>query len=429
MNLHKVLGGIILCVLVSVADLSNTSCVTRRCLAALLIAKEPLSQPQSPTCDLTIDILSLQYTTIYVDTKKMHFSSQLSLVMKWVDPDLSWDRRTYNYGGVVLPKNKIWTPILTVENAVSVSSNPVTNDVLVMSTGVVVYQVVMDTTVKCSINLFYYPFVADSCLVPLNGRTSKSGCGVNLTFPGYVNMTEATSEWITNGVELTGESTRHYLNVSMSVSIFNPTVSLILPCVLLLLADVVSCLLPLGGGERNSFKVTLVLSFTMFLLQLTQTLPDTDDCSPLLRYHYLVSLLLMLQSMLSSMVLTHMVGGCTFLSCLRTCKKGKDDNLLDGTHTQQGGNGRVIGGDQDNTAETIKEDSLGSMAYILKAKRQQEEKEEKYRAFAEKLDLALFLLYICLCVIYGVSIAYVITLDFCVKNKSVTWSDDYDDYD
>lgn len=72
------------------------------------------------------------------------------------------------------------------------------------------------------------------------------------------------------------------LQVELSVSPFNPVVSLLMPSILILLGDIMSCMLPLGGGERNGFKVTLVLSFTMFLLLLTEQLPDSGNCSPLI---------------------------------------------------------------------------------------------------------------------------------------------------
>lgn len=56
-----------------------------------------------------------------------------------------------------------------------------------------------------------------------------------------------------------------------------------LPSILLVLADVISFSLPLDGGERNSFKVTLVLSFTMFLIILNDALPGDSQCSPIIR--------------------------------------------------------------------------------------------------------------------------------------------------
>lgn len=71
--------------------------------------------------------------------------------------------------------------------------------------------------------------------------------------------------------------------VSLSIKYVNPFITLMLPSILIVLADVVSFALPLGGGERNSFKVTLVLSFTMFLIILNNVLPGDSQCSPVIR--------------------------------------------------------------------------------------------------------------------------------------------------
>ena len=70
--------------------------------------------------------------------------------------------------------------------------------------------------------------------------------------------------------------------VSLNLKHTNPFITLLLPSILIILADVVSFALPLGGGERNSFKVTLVLSFTMFLIILNNQLPGDSQCSPII---------------------------------------------------------------------------------------------------------------------------------------------------
>lgn len=73
------------------------------------------------------------------------------------------------------------------------------------------------------------------------------------------------------------------LKVTISSNPFKAMVSLVLPSALIMIADLVSFALPLDGGKRSSFKITLVLSFTMFLLILTDYLPNTGTCSPLIR--------------------------------------------------------------------------------------------------------------------------------------------------
>lgn len=71
--------------------------------------------------------------------------------------------------------------------------------------------------------------------------------------------------------------------MSLKIKFTNPFITLLLPSILIIIADVVSFALPLRGGERNSFKVTLVLSFTVFLNILNDELPGDGQCSPIIR--------------------------------------------------------------------------------------------------------------------------------------------------
>lgn len=73
------------------------------------------------------------------------------------------------------------------------------------------------------------------------------------------------------------------MQVALSIKYLNPFITLMLPSILIILADMISFSLPLTGGERNSFKVTLVLSFTMFLIILNNMLPGDSYCSPVIR--------------------------------------------------------------------------------------------------------------------------------------------------
>lgn len=56
-----------------------------------------------------------------------------------------------------------------------------------------------------------------------------------------------------------------------------------LPSYLIIFVDIVSFALPLRGGGRNAFKVTLVLSFTLFINILNSQLPGDSECSPIIR--------------------------------------------------------------------------------------------------------------------------------------------------
>nr|XP_033501210.1 5-hydroxytryptamine receptor 3C-like [Epinephelus lanceolatus] len=135
-------------------------------------------------------------------------------------------------------------------------------------------------------------------------------------------------DWQTDDVFLARQTDeRNYILVQLSIKYTNPFITLMLPSILIVLADVVSFALPLGGGERNSFKVTLVLSFTMFLIILNDQLPGDSACSPVIRTHFCICLVLLVVSMLASMVMTRLAkdGSLILCCCSPVQRKKKDD--------------------------------------------------------------------------------------------------------
>lgn len=60
------------------------------------------------------------------------------------------------------------------------------------------------------------------------------------------------------------------------------TVSLLLPSIFLMLMDIVGFYLPPNSGERVSFKITLLLGYSVFLIIVSDTLPATAVGTPLI---------------------------------------------------------------------------------------------------------------------------------------------------
>ncbi|CAB1350089.1 unnamed protein product, partial [Coregonus sp. 'balchen'] len=124
----------------------------------MLIAKEALSQPQSPSCISNISVPSIVYETLSVS---------------WEDPDLSWDTSVYHHDMVVLPVSKIWTPDLHVTNGVQTTIKHGNKDLLVHSNGTIEHMVIMNTVVGCEVNLYNYPFASDFCPIAINVRALR----------------------------------------------------------------------------------------------------------------------------------------------------------------------------------------------------------------------------------------------------------------
>ncbi|XP_043090664.1 5-hydroxytryptamine receptor 3A-like [Puntigrus tetrazona] len=127
-----------------------------------------------------------------------------------------------------------------------------------------------------------------------------------------------SGEWLTQSVKIKQDSSSQdhkFLSVTLSINPFSAVVTLILPSALIMLADLVSFALPVQGGERNNLKVTLVLSFTMFLIILNDHLSSGTSCSPLLHYHFCFCLVSLVLSMVTSMVLTRLTSDDSILPC------------------------------------------------------------------------------------------------------------------
>ncbi|KAF3700122.1 5-hydroxytryptamine receptor 3A [Channa argus] len=246
---------------------ADSNCTSRRCLAEMLINYNLTSQPQYENCTQTIFVPLIEYQTVSV---------------VWTDPGLSWNTSVYNYDKVVLPAEKVWTPELQVTNAIETSLEDASSDLLLYNNGTMVHTVILNALVNCEINLFNYPFAADECPVAIQ-TWSFDGCGTQLTLGELLVIDSSHGDWQTESAELQqNNENRNYIMVSLKIKYSNPFITLMLPSILIILADMVSFALPLGGGERNSFKVTLVLSFTMFLVILNDQLPGDSECSPVI---------------------------------------------------------------------------------------------------------------------------------------------------
>ncbi|XP_060758366.1 5-hydroxytryptamine receptor 3A-like [Neoarius graeffei] len=396
---------------------SLANCVTRRCLARKLVAMELFSPPMPSGCTVTVILKSIQYETLSVDTKALRFSSRIRIEMEWNDPDLAWND-TYDFKEIMLPVDKIWTPDLNVANAVQTDVKPVTTDILVRRDGTAQHSIQLYTTVVCGINLFYYPFVLDACPVALNGWTGNN-CGLNLIFGNVSSVGQDRGEWRTIAVELIQDEEnldRNYLFVTMSTNPFDTTVTLILPSVLIMLADLVSFALPLD--KRSSFKITLVLSFTMSLLILTEHVSDSGLCSPLIRYHFCFCLIILVMSLLISMVLSRVADKGVILSCTHP-ESYKSRNTVGKDEIKKGIN--LNGASTISVDVTAKDTSIQKIVAFVENIEKTDKEKTKRTEYANRFDRACFWCYLCFDIIYVICIIGITRTNFCQINNLDFW--------
>ncbi|XP_056106494.1 uncharacterized protein LOC130084978 [Rhinichthys klamathensis goyatoka] len=419
---------ITLLLLISSCLIVLTDSCNNRCLANIIIAKKLKSAPQGNDCSVNVTITSMKYETMSFDTKNMQMSSRVKVNMVWRDLELQWNATTSNASAVMLPVDKIWTPALVLDNAIDVTVKPYTDDVQVSQEGTVDYAVILFISVSCNdINLFNYPFVSGECSVAINGW-NQSKCEINLNHPSNIsNVGGIQGEWETVNVIIKQDQTfqnSRYLSVSLSISPFSAVVTLILPSVLIMLADLVTFSLPVQGGERNNLKVTLVLSFTMFLLILNDHLSSGGRCSPILHYHFCFCLVNLVLSMVVSIVLTRLTLNDGILSC--KCSKNIKKNKKTAS----------LGQDEDAVViATIKSSDLPSevaslqkIVNFLENVDQKQQVASSNESFVDRLDKICFCFFLFLDIIYIIVVVIVTRTDLCKEKKKELW-DTEDFYD
>uniref|UniRef100_A0A673GV40 Neurotransmitter-gated ion-channel transmembrane domain-containing protein n=1 Tax=Sinocyclocheilus rhinocerous TaxID=307959 RepID=A0A673GV40_9TELE len=104
-----------------------------------------------------------------------------------------------------------------------------------------------------------------------------------------------------------------YVSPSLTVSILQVVikrqpilyvVNLIIPSSFLLIIDILSFYLPPHSVDRSSFKMTLILGYTVFLLIMNDLLPSTANGTPLIGIYFSVCLALMTISLLETVLIT-----------------------------------------------------------------------------------------------------------------------------
>ncbi|XP_055047506.2 5-hydroxytryptamine receptor 3A isoform X1 [Misgurnus anguillicaudatus] len=422
---------------VVMASGNGTDC-DRRCLANILVDKELLSAPQGDNCTITVNITAIQYQTLSFDTKAMQMNSRIKINMQWKDPDLGWLLDKYKYPAVVLPVDTIWTPTIVLDNALDTTMEPYTNDVQVRRDGVVEHSIILFTSVSCQINLFNYPYVFGECPVAINGWRQKF-CSLKLNIADNVSLIGGSQgEWQTMNVSKIADKSqanRNYLLVTLSINPFGAFVTLILPSALIMLADLMSFALPFQGGELNTFKVTLVLSFTMFLLILNDHLPNGGNCSPLLYYHFSFCLVCLVLSVLISLVLTRLAEDSSIIPCIRKKTSKATKTHGSGKDTEPGG-----GQEKDNpdVIETksggliSEQASLQKIVKFLEKLDKEESGKDSIVAIAYRLEKCAFFFFLTIYILYAIILICITRTDICKVNNLDFWdqsTSEVDSYD
>ncbi|XP_043792478.1 acetylcholine receptor subunit beta-like 2 isoform X2 [Apis laboriosa] len=260
-------------------------------------------------------------TNVWVEQVKLMIEINVSFIVnfiylqRWNDYKLKWNPE--EYGGVEMlyvPSENIWLPdIVLYNNADGNYEVTLMTKATLKYTGDVSWKPPAIYKSSCEINVEYFPFDEQSCIMKF-GSWTYNGAQVDLKHMKQ----EAGSNLVAKGIDLSdfylsvewdilevpaSRNEEYYpcctepysditFNITMRRKTLFYTVNLIIPCVGITFLTVLVFYLPSDSGEKVSLCSSILLSLTVFFLLLAEIIPPTSLAIPLLGKYLLFTMIL-----------------------------------------------------------------------------------------------------------------------------------------
>ncbi|KAF7491692.1 Acetylcholine receptor subunit beta-like 2 [Sarcoptes scabiei] len=264
---------------------------------------------------LTVNI-GLKLTQIIdINLRQQVMTTNIWLEQNWYDYKLTWDPK--DYGGVDMinvPAESIWLPdIVLFNNADGNYEVTLMTKATVYNTGLVVWNPPALYKSTCKIDVQYFPFDEQSCLMKFASWT-YDGHEVDIR---HVKQEEG-STFVEVGIDLSefyksvewdilrvsAKYNEEYyeccpepypditFNLTMRRKTLFYTVNLIIPCVGITFLTLVVFYLPSDSGEKVTLSISILVALTVFFLLLAEIIPPTSLAIPLLGKYLLFTMIL-----------------------------------------------------------------------------------------------------------------------------------------
>ncbi|CAJ1060758.1 uncharacterized protein LOC124873912 [Xyrichtys novacula] len=263
------------------------------------------------------------YAVLGVNEKTQILTTFLWLRLYWHHEFLVWEPEECDgVTRISLPVKKLWSPDIIVYEFVDDDVSQACPYVYVNHTGHIRWDRMLRLVSACNLEIFSFPFDVQNCTFTFGSymhtirdvRVSPA-----LTFTEMSRNSkrylEASGEW--ELVDILGETSILTFGIDeWDIITFwvvikrRPVlyvVNLLIPSSFLMLIDILSFYLPPHSVDRASFKMTLILGYTVFLLIMNDLLPSTANGTPIIGIYFSVCLALMVISLLETVIITNVL--------------------------------------------------------------------------------------------------------------------------
>ncbi|XP_077982031.1 neuronal acetylcholine receptor subunit alpha-10-like [Glandiceps talaboti] len=227
---------------------------------------------------------------LIMDEKQQTLKVNSWLTLEWSDEYMQWNKSAYgDIEYIKIPSERLWMPdIVLYDNANDKYENYMRNQICVVySDGYVNWAAPVIFNSYCKIDVRRFPFDKQECPFKF-GPWQHDGTEVAIHGIGNNSVFRSDGQWdvteveVKNNIEFypdapgipyTDATFIIHLNRRPFFYVFN----LVMPCVLISLFTMISFFLPADSGEKVSFGITVLLSLTVFLLLVAESMPPTSD--------------------------------------------------------------------------------------------------------------------------------------------------------
>ncbi|XP_015250244.1 PREDICTED: 5-hydroxytryptamine receptor 3A-like [Cyprinodon variegatus] len=380
------------------------------------------------------------YFTLYgilgVDEKSQLLVTYIWLFYWWKNEFISWEPEQCGTDMIPLPKENFWLPDVVINEFMEENKAPTVPYLSLYHDGRVVSSFPVRVVSSCNLNIYTFPFDIQNCSLTFNsyiyyatevrvflGRDAKLSTEFSkqvMTTMGEWELLDITAQKLVNDDEsgLYTDMLAFYIRVRRRATMY--VVTLLLPSCFLITVDLFSFLLPPQSTDRSSFKMTLILGYTVFLLIMNDLLPVTGNTIPLINVFFSLCLALMVASLLETIFITNLFSNLSELSpvprwirvivlnflgylvCMpRKNTKPKDlelrkNDVVLKRRSNEGPSGTAGSADQDEALQELR-----SLSNVLKAIRSEVEQQHNGSQSSEEwmqvgfiIDRLLFGVYI-----------------------------------
>ncbi|XP_060889753.1 5-hydroxytryptamine receptor 3A-like [Labrus mixtus] len=292
-----------------------------RALETELFPKKLLRPVKRFTDTLNVSVDLTLVGLLGVDEKVQTLTIFIWQTLEWRIEGLSWDEQECGTKRVSIPREHLWIPDIVITEFMDEDVSPRTPYVYLYNTGLVHDDKPLRVVNTCQLVIYTFPFDMQNCsftfqpflhfaqdITLIQSRTAEEILKESL------KVLKTKGEWelidikaALSTLQITEgrfSEIKFYLILRRRPVIY--VVNLLIPSCFLVTVDLFSFFLPPHSVDRGSFKMTLILGYTVFLLIMNDLLPVTGETTPLINVLFALSLALMVASLLETVFVTNL---------------------------------------------------------------------------------------------------------------------------